>query len=217
MATMKGGPVATLLGDLVASRTAADRAGLHHHLARLLETANQRLEPVAPFRITVGDEFQARFATVGEALRATLWLRLALQPHSDLRHGVGWGPVEVLGDDPPVEDGPGWWAARAAIEAVKSEAARPATRRLRTAYRLAEGYAGPDPAAVNAALVCRDHVVGSASARSSRLLWGTLEGRSQAALAEQEGISPSAVSQRMRHDGLAAVLVADELLGGVGS
>lgn len=208
--------MATLLGDVVASRTAQNRAALHRRLVEVLATANERLHPVAPFRITVGDEFQARFATPGEALRATLWLRLAMLPDSDLRHGVGWGPVEVLGEDPQVEDGPGWWAAREAIEHVKAEAGRAALRRLRTAYRRAEGYAGPDPAAVNAALVCRDHVVGSASARSSRLLLGTLEGRSQAALAEQEGISASAVSQRMRHDGLAAVLVADDLLGKVG-
>lgn len=215
MAVLKSRPVATLLGDVVASRTATDRGELHRHLGGLLDEANGRWTPLVPFRITLGDEFQARFATVGEALRATLWLRLTLRPHSDLRHGVGWGPVEVLDEDPPVEDGPGWWAARDAIDFAKAEATRPAMRLLRTAYRRAEGYDGPDPAAVNAALVCRDHLVGSASARSGRLLLGLLEGRTQAELAEQEGISPSAVSQRIRHDGLAAVLAADDLLGGV--
>ena len=48
-----------------------------------------------------------------------------------------------------------------------------------------------------------------------RLLRGVVDGRSQAELAEEEGISPSAVSQRMRKDGLAVVVAADELLEGV--
>ena len=38
---------------------------------------------------------------------------LALLPVVDVRHGIGWGPVSVLGEEPRVEDGPGWWAARA--------------------------------------------------------------------------------------------------------
>lgn len=205
---------AAVIGDLVGSRAARDRAGLHRRLATVLDGANRHFHPVSAFRVTAGDEFQARFATVGEALRATFWLRLELHPDADLRHGIGWGPVEVLGDDPPVEDGPAWWAARAAIEHVAGEARR-AQRQLRTAYRLAEGYDGPAPDAVNAALVCRDHVVGSSSARSLRLLRGLLAGTSQTALARDEGISASAVSQRLRKDGLAAVLAADELLGGV--
>ena len=118
----------------------------------------------------------------------------------------------MLADSPRIEDGPGWWAARAAIESVKLEAARPATRQLRTAYRRAEETDGPDPAAVNAALMCRDQMIGSVSERSLRLLRGTLAGRTQAELAEDEGISASAVSQRVRNDGLAVIAAADELL-----
>ena len=213
--------VAALIGDVVGSRAATDRAGLHDRLAALLEEANATLGPVVPLRITVGDEFQGCFATVGTAVHATLWLRLQLAPRAELRHGIGWGPVAVLADRPRVEDGPGWWAARAAIEAVKREESRPATRRLRTAYRRADepgadsahaAHAGPDPDALNAALMCRDQMVGSVSERSLRLLRGTLAGRTQAQLADDEGISASAVSQRMRNDGLAVIVAADELL-----
>jgi hypothetical protein len=212
--------VAALIGDVVRSRAAADRADLHDRLAALLVEANTLLDPVVPLRITVGDEFQGCFATVGTAVHATLWLRLQLAPHAELRHGIGWGPVAVLADQPRVEDGPGWWAAREAIEAVKREESKPATRRLRTAYRRAAAPAatpdaeveGPDPDSLNAALMCRDQMVGSVSERSLRLLRGTLAGRTQAQLAEDEGISASAVSQRMRNDGLAVVVAADELL-----
>jgi hypothetical protein len=209
--------VATVIGDVVRSRDAPDRTALHARLTALLEQANTDLHPVVPLRVTIGDEFQGCFATVGEAVHATLWLRLHLAPHADLRHGIGWGSVAVLADEPRVEDGPGWWAAREAIEAVKTEAGRAAARHLRTAYRRWDApdgtpTSGPDPQAVNAALMCRDQMVGSVSARSLRLLRGTLAGRTQAELAEDEGISASAVSQRVRHDGLAVIVAADELL-----
>ena len=215
MADLKGSRVlATLIGDVVGSRTAQDRSALHDQLTRAVAEANDRLRPVVPLRITVADEFQGCFATVGEALHASLWLRLRLAP-AQLRHGVGWGPVAVLTDEPRVEDGPGWWVARAAIEAVKSDAKKPATRLMRTAYRVADEAQGPDPRPVNAALICRDQMVGSVSERSLRLLRGVLDGASQAELAESEGISASAVSQRMRNDGLAVIVAADELLSGV--
>lgn len=209
------GVLATVIGDVVGSRTSADRRVLHRRLVAVLASANSVLSPVVPLRITVGDEYQGCFADLGSALHASLWLRLHLSPEADVRHGLGWGGVTVLAPEPRVEDGPGWWAAREAIEAVKLDASRAATRRSRTAYRKAPGAAGPDPLPVNAALMCQDHLVGSVSTRSLRLLRGLLDGLSQAELAEQEGISASAVSQRVRSDGLAVVLAASELLKGV--
>ena len=207
--------VAAVIGDLVGSRTARDRADLHARLSALLQEANEELDPVVPLRITAGDEFQGCFAEVGAALRATLWLRLGLLPEADLRHGVGWGPVTVLADEPRVEDGPGWWSARAAIEWAKSDAARWGLRSRRTAYERAEDVEGPDTAAVNAALICRDQMVGSLSERSLRLLRGLLAGRPQAVLAEEEKVTASAVSQRVRNDGLGAIVAAEEMLGRV--
>ena len=148
MADLKGtDPVATLIGDVVASRAAGDRARLHGASATWCSAANAELVPLVPLRITVGDEFQGCFATVGEAVHATLWLGLHLAPDAQLRHGIGWGPVAVLAEDPRVEDGPGWWAAREAIDEVKLLAAKPATRHLRTAFRRAAGErrTGPEP------------------------------------------------------------------------
>jgi hypothetical protein len=207
-----GAPVATLLGDLVGSRTSLDRSSLHAAFRDLVSDANATLDPLVPLRIQLGDEFQGCFATVGEAVHATLWLGLRLAPVAGLRHGIGWGSVTVLEEDPRVEDGPGWWAARAAIEEVKALADKPATRHLRTAYRRAPGSEGPDPDPLNAALMCRDQMVGSVSERSLRLLRGTVDGRTQAELADDEGITASAVSQRVRRDGLAVIVTADELL-----
>ena len=117
MSAMKrSSSVATLIGDVVQSRTSPNRPALHTALVALLDEANAVLAPAVPLRITVGDEYQGCFAGVGEAVHATLWLRLHLMPHAGLRHGIGWGKVAVLAENPRVEDGPGWWAARDAIE-----------------------------------------------------------------------------------------------------
>lgn len=205
-------PVATVIGDVVGSRGAGDRGALHARLTALVALANDTLAPAVPFRITVGDEFQGCFATVGEALSATLMLRLAGLPEVDLRHGIGWGDIAVLEEAPRVEDGPGWWAAREAIDEVKADAGRAGLRQARTAYHLASGTEGPAAEAVNAALLLRDHVVGGLSERSVGVVRGLLAGSTQREIAEGEGISASAVSQRVRNDGLAALLAAEELL-----
>lgn len=218
-------PVATLIGDVVGSRGFADRRDLHTRLAGRLDELNdllgaeERETDVAlvstPLWITAGDEYQGAFLTVGVALRVSRWLRLSLLPEVDVRQGIGWGPVEVLGEEPRIEDGPAWWAARAAVVEVEEDAERPGHRRRRTAYRRAEGYDGPDPDAVNAALVLRDEMVGGLSDRSLGVLRGLLSGRTQREIAEKEDISASAVSQRVRHDGLAALVASERLMGGV--
>ena len=70
--------------------------------------------------------------------------------------------------------------------------------------------------AVNAALLCRDHLVGSLSERSVRLLRGLMDPHTtQSELATLEGISASAVSQRVRADGIGVVLAAEDLLRGL--
>lgn len=208
-------PSATLIGDVVGSRGARDRSRLHTRLGQVLDQVNASADPGTPLRITLGDEYQGRFATVGEALGAALRLRLALLPEYDVRHGIGWGAVTVLQEEPRVEDGPGWWAAREAIEAVKQAEDRPGTRHRRTAYRLAEGASGPEPAAIEAALMLRDQLVGGLSERSVSVLRALLAGSTQREIAEGLGITDSAVSQRVRADGLAVVVAADELMRGL--
>src|SRR5690606_28313171 len=105
---MAGMMCAAVLGDLVDSRRTKDRAALHARFREAIERANAELQPRTPLRITVGDEYQGAFDTVGQALRAALWLRLQLLPLGDLRHGIGWGEARVLEEEPRVEDGPAW-------------------------------------------------------------------------------------------------------------
>ena len=212
-----------LIGDVVGSRATTDRQALHDALEAALSATDAAVPPVTGLRVTVGDEFQGTYATLGEAVEAALRVRLALLPEVDTRFGLGRGEVTVLDARRGIEDGPGWWAARAAIEEVVEVAARAATRLARTAYRAAppgdddtraaEDTGDPSEHAVNAALLCRDHLVGSLSDRSIRLLRGLMDPHTtQRELAAREGISASAVSQRVRADGLGAVLAAQDLL-----
>jgi hypothetical protein len=209
----------TLIGDLIGSRGSDDRQALHARFERALDEVNDQFSPPTPMRITVGDEYQGMFASLGDALSASLLVRLALRPEGDIRHGIGRGEVEVLGTSPRVEDGPGWWAARAAIERVEQAEAKAATRTLRTAYvedsSAPAGSRTPDEAVVNAALLLRDELVTGLSERSLSVLRGLLAGQTQRDLADELGISPSAVSQRVRADGLGTILAAHELMGGL--
>lgn len=209
-----------VIGDLIGSRRVGDRAGLQASLDDALAAVNARFAPVTPLRVTVGDEYQGVFASLGAAVQATLVLRLALLPGVDVRHGIGAGDVRVLQEEPRVEDGPAWWVARDAIVAVKEGESRGPSRTLRTSYAVADGAAGglgavPDPAVVNAALVLRDQLVAAASERSLSVLRGLLSGETQSDIAAALGISPSAVSQRVRADGLGAIMAAHDLMGGV--
>ncbi|WP_157551006.1 SatD family protein [Nocardioides jensenii] len=215
MAGMKQQPVVTLIGDVVGSRIPDDRAGVHARLEAALAEVNAKLSPAGPLWITAGDEYQATFAKLGDALAATLRLRLALLPDLDVRHGLGWGTTTVLATSPRVEDGPGWWAARSAIVRVAADADRAALSRVRTAIDTADDAVRPDVLAINAALLGRDGLVGAMSARSLSVLRGLLSGRTQREVAEGEGVSPSAVSQRVRNDGIALVVAIDEQLRGI--
>lgn len=202
----------TVIGDLVGSRRSVDRAAVHARFERAVGAINAEYAPPVPLRIGLGDEFQGIFASLGDAITATLRLRMSLLPDVDVRQGIGWGRVLVLSEDPRVEDGPGWWAARAAIETVEAYERKAPLRAVRTAYVAADDEPGPAEALVNAALMSRDQVVSGLSERSMSVLDGLMRGRRQQDIADDLGISPSAVSQRVRAEGIGVLLAVDELL-----
>lgn len=211
MATVKGGSSsrATLIGDVVGSRGTPDRRALHRDLSRALETVAAGAIDAPDF--TVGDEFQGSYPTVGAAISAAFTLRLAIAPAVDVRFGFGWGEVTVLDEATGIQDGPGWWSAREAIQWTAATQRQPGLALVRSAYRTADP-AGPAAEPVNAALLCRDHMLGSLDERSLRILRGLVAHRSKKDLADEEQISPSAVSQRAGRDGLDLIVVASQYL-----
>lgn len=203
--------LATVIGDVVGSRRVADRRRQHRVLADALTAV--AADAVDPPAFTVGDEFQGSYRSVGQALDAALSVRLAVSPDIDVRFGIGWGAVMVL-DSAGIQDGPGWWAAREAIEWTAAAQRQPGLALVRTAFR-AQSDSRDDVDAINAALLCRDHLLGSLDDRSLRILKGLLSNHSKKDIAAAEGISASAVSQRAGRDGLDLIVQASQYLRSV--
>ncbi len=178
----------TLIGDLVGSRRLADRAATQRRVDAVLADLTARCQPAQALEPTVGDEFQGAFEELSEAVLASLLVRLRLLPEVDVRCGLGAGQVTVHDADrrPLLQDGPGWWAARDALDALE----RPRSAGGHT------WYVGPDAATTNAFLVTRDALVDRLGERGRRMLLRALEGRTQAEIALEEDVSRSAVSQQ---------------------
>lgn len=198
---------ATLIADIIGSRDLDDRQKAQEQILDAFTRAHQ----VDPFEReawpTVGDEFQAVFPTVGAAVRATTVIRLALPDGVDLRFGIGRGDtwdVDPAGSA-SVQDGPGWWSARSAIDETERRQTA-GSRDLRTWF-----VDGTDPAdrtferLVNSHLLLRDTTISAMSPRERRLALGTLTGKTQAELAAQEEITQGAVSQNLARSGARAL------------
>jgi hypothetical protein len=198
-----------LIGDVVGSRGSDDRRALHRDLTAALDAVADRAIDAPAF--TVGDEFQGSYPSVGDALAAAWAVRLAVAPAVDIRFGIGWGAVTVLDENTGIQDGPGWWAAREAIEWTAEAQRQPGLALVRITYRNTTDD-GPSADTVNAALMCRDHMFGSLDERSIRILRGLVSHRSKKELAAEERISPSAVSQRAGRDGLDLIALASQYL-----
>lgn len=204
--------VVAVLLDLVDSREIAERSAVQREIERGFAAVDAAVPALEPLHPTVGDEFQAVYASVPAALGATLQARLALPPGIDCRVGLGRGPVRVVGSGVAgdLQDGPGWWRAREAIDRAHALEDGP----VPTARGWFVGSDVPDAeeAAINAYLLTRDALVGPMSDRERRLVLGTARGVPQRVLAEQESITQSAVSQALRRAGAGALLTGAALL-----
>ncbi|KAA9129901.1 SatD family protein [Microbacterium caowuchunii] len=205
--------------DIVGSRLLADRAAAQ----RDIESAIARVDEegptaVRPLRPTVGDEFQGVYDTLEGAMAAVLLLRLAFPDGVDCRFGLGIGetgtiPSAVTGGIP---EGPGWWAARTAIETIHAVQDR-TVMGARTWVCVADDGSEDEQRAAhiaNAGLLVRDHLVTAMTGRARRLAYGRCAGRTQSALAAAEGISQSAVSQLLASSGATAVVEGYRVLRG---
>ncbi len=190
-------PVVAVIGDLVGSREHVSRRDVQRGLLGALDAVTRRVDAVQPLAATIGDEFQGVYATIGEALRSTALVRLLLPQGLDARFGLGIGTLEVVGESAYglTQDGPAWWAARDAVEEAETRQRKyPALRTWARAHETT----GADVNLVNAYALCRDQLLTDLDDRQRRIALGVLDGRTLAELADDEGISASAVSQRYR-------------------
>lgn len=213
--------VVAVIADIVGSRRLRDRA----HAQRVFDETIARAEkdhPLAqrPLRPTVGDEQQGVYRTLDDALAALLLLQLALPEGIEFRFGLGIGGIRAIESrHRELSDGPGWWAARDAIETVhaRQQRAVPTTRTWIVAAQGQDEVMDTVVTASNAYLLARDEIVVRMSERERRLAYGRAGGRSQRELAEQEGITQPAVSKALRSSGATALLDGLALLRGAGA
>lgn len=203
--------------DLVNSRQLLSRSSVQGEIERSFALVNERTAPEQPIEATIGDEFQAMYATPVQAIEATMLARLSLPEGIDCRFGLGRGEAITFGSGAAglLQDGSAWWLAREAIdEAHKRQDSR--TPSVRSWYRSDASStaqdAGTPESLVNAYLIARDHIIGSMTERGRRITFGSMIGRSQQELAEQEGISQSAVSQSLRRSGGANLVATLDVL-----
>jgi DNA-binding CsgD family transcriptional regulator len=202
--------VVAVIADIVGSRKLDDRTAAQG----ILDETIVRVEADRPLATqsltpTVGDEQQGVYSTIEDAVTGLLMIQLALPDGLSFRFGVGVGEIRAVDSaHGALTDGPGWWAARSAIETVHAREGR-AVPRTRTWIVGAPGQDEVMPtviAATNAYLLARDELVGAMSGRERRLTYGRLIGRSQSQLAEQEGITQPSVSKSLRSAGAAALI-----------
>ncbi|MFV0374529.1 SatD family protein [Microbacterium sp.] len=207
--------VIAVTSDIVGSRRLDDRAGAQ----RLIDEAIARAEAdapsaIRPLRPTVGDEQQGVYPRLESALCATLLISLALPDGIQLRFGIGIGDIgSVPAAAGAISEGPGWWAARAAIERVHALAQR-AVPEARTWVEAAAGEDASSLPTVNAYALARDRIVADMSERTRRLTYGRCLERTQRDLAATEGITQSAVSQALAAAGAAAIVTGFSAMRG---
>ncbi|MEZ5245169.1 MAG: SatD family protein [Acidimicrobiales bacterium] len=221
---------AAVIIDVVESRAAPSRAELQDHLLAAVAAVGERAagrpgEVLDPLAITVGDEMQATCSSVLAALRLVAELRLLLRVEGiDARAGIGWGAIVVRDPAraPLAQDGPAWWRARAALDAVADSTAWAGYER-RTAADLPRGAAddstpdnsAPDDRAATAPglpaprpldvvpgplldsyLALLDRNLGLLDAQDALVVLHDLAGGPTAPLAERLGVAANSVSMR---------------------
>lgn len=210
-------PVAiAVTADIVGSRRIRDRAAAQRILDQTIARVEREL-PLAgrPLRPTVGDELQAVYASVEAALASLLLLQLALPDGVECRFGIGIGPIGTIASTAgDIADGPGWWAAREAIDTVHGleQRAVPHARTWIVVADDADHQAAAAARMSNCYLLTRDQLVGVMSQRARLLTYGRCLGVTQRALARDEGITQSAVSQALANSGARAVVEGFRLL-----
>ncbi|QMU95765.1 hypothetical protein FVO59_00025 [Microbacterium esteraromaticum] len=210
--------VVAVIADIVGSRQLRDRAGAQREfdetIARVEREHSLAIQPLRP---TVGDEQQGVYGSLHDAMAGVLLLQLALPQGVEFRYGIGIGEIRAIESaHRELSDGPGWWAAREAIETVhaRQERAVPSARSWIVAARGQDEVMDAQVSTGNAYLLARDAIVVRMTERERRLAYGRIGGLSQSALAEQEGITQPAVSKALRSSGASALLDGLALLTG---
>lgn len=180
-----------LIGDLVGSRRAPDRAALQKRLQSAVKLLNKKRGDAlrSPYTITLGDEFQAVYKDARTAFADLFLLLHALAPDR-IRFALATGDIatkinraQAIG-----MDGPAFHAARAILEELKAD------RRL-----FGVGGLPPETARwVPPTLAVLSGLVEGWRDTRLRLMAGLLDAEDTETLARKTGITARAVNKNIR-------------------
>jgi hypothetical protein len=115
-------PYIAIIGDIKGSRSIVNRYQVQEKLRKTLEDVNCKYykDISAKFMITLGDEFQGLLENGANVMHILAEIEQKMYP-IQLRFGIGIGAIttEINEDMAIGADGPGYYKARAAIEAIK--------------------------------------------------------------------------------------------------
>lgn len=181
-------PYIALIGDIVASKQLPDsqRAEIQAALAQSLKALNRsrkRLGIASNFTITLGDEFQALFATADSLWHCLFRIERDLFP-TNLRFALGYGDIVT-----PINqktalgmDGPAFHRARDGIDALRARDDRYGVFGLE-----------PEPAYLNDALTLISRQRQTWKRARIETFVDTLAGEKPATIAKRLKLSPQAV------------------------
>lgn len=111
-----------VIGDIINSRELYDREETQLKLKNILKSVNKRyrIEIAAKFVITIGDEFQGLLEAPNNLFDIIDYIKMNFYP-DELRFGIGIGEISTQINRKMAigADGPAYYSARHAIEAVK--------------------------------------------------------------------------------------------------
>ena len=195
------GPSVALIGDVIESTGFEDQRSLFTSIEQALCKVNGAVPAQQPLRMSVGDEFQGLYPNVAAALKAGLLVRLRLYGVCELRIGMGRGRIEMMDPEsvPFRQSGPGWWAARDAMNEVRAlESKQKWPRSLRCRFR-----SGTDDGTgiINAFLLAQDQILSRMDERDARITIGLFEGEQQRKIATDLGVTQPSVASRQMENG----------------
>jgi len=191
-----------------------DRAAAQTAIRSAFERAHKLFTVTRPIWATAGDEFQSTYSSLYSVLAVTALVRLTLPETLDCRFGIGYGElrdIEQRPDGVAIQDGSAWWNARAAIEDGHKLESH-GYPYLRSWFVGDDILGSTGQPVINAYLHQRDHTISRMKAREKRLAASMLSGHQQDAIARDERITQSAVSQSLQRSGATALAAGLDLM-----
>ena len=159
----------------------------------------------APFTITKGDEFQGVLQNLSTVNNILLQFERLVYPLT-LRFGVGYGPIQKMGSNIPIEmDGPAFHRANAALTYAKK---KKLTIRMDTKDREFDQW-------VNTLYRLVFSIKSRWSKTTFKRYWMYKELGTYKRVAAKENVSPQAVWDSIHHSGAIDVLDAEQALNDI--